>query len=315
MRILVTGASGLLGANVVEVLLEAGHKVNVLLRKSSATLGLKGLKATFHFGDILDTNSIVNAALGCEVIVHCAAHTLQWKTSAQTHTDINLQGTKNIILAAEKAHVQKVIYVSTANTFPSIGEDLASTHTAYILSKKAAEEYVLEQDLVEAVIINPSFMIGARDSKPSSGQILLHYMNQNPILTPSGGKSFIHVKDVAEGINNSIFVGVKGKRYLMANHNMTYGDFFDLANNVFELSKKKINIPSSLSLATGFAGSLYEKFTGQSPKMTLQNAKIINKKLYYDGSAAYGALNVAPRPIAQAILEAHDWFKENNFYK
>ena len=49
--------------------------------------------------------------------------------------------------------------------------------------------------------------------------------------------------------------------------------------------------------------------------MTLQNAKIINKKLYYDGSAAYGALNVAPRPIAQAILEAHDWFKENNFYK
>jgi dihydroflavonol-4-reductase len=314
MKVLVTGASGLLGANVVEALLHEGYEVNVLLRKSSTTIGLKGLAVTFHFGDLLDVPSIIRAALGCEVIVHCAAHTLQWKTSKKAHQDINLQGTINIIEAAEKAHVKKIIYVSTANTFPTLTQNQELMRSDYIQSKKEAEDYVLAQKRIWAVVVNPSFMIGARDTKPSSGQILIHYMKQNPILTPAGGKSFIHVKDVAEGIKNSITNGQQGQRYLMANHNMTYGEFFDLANQVLDSQKKKIRIPPTLSIAAGMAGSMYERLIGESPKLTLPNAKIINSKLYYDGSDTYQLLKVTPRPITQAILDAHHWFHEKGYY-
>ena len=94
MRVLVTGASGLLGANVVDLLLGRDHEVNILIRKNSNILGLDGLQPQTCYGNLEDKASIVQAAKHCDALVHCAANTKQWRTSREEHDRINRTGTE-----------------------------------------------------------------------------------------------------------------------------------------------------------------------------------------------------------------------------
>jgi dihydroflavonol-4-reductase len=314
MKVLVTGASGLLGANVIEWLTGQGYEVNAFLRKSSNTLGLNGLAYNIHYGNLEDSYSIFLAAKDCRAIIHCAANTKQWGSSREEHDRINLEGTKHIIDAAGKADVDKVVFVSTANTFPFSNNPPLKMDTDYVQSKLAAEKYVLEQQIVKAVIINPSFMIGPRDSKPSSGQSILHYINHNPVFTPAGGKSFIHVKDVAEAIQKVLESPVHGRRYLLANDNRTYRSFFKTIAQISGKNHLIIPIPTLASNLGGGLGSLFGKLTGKALKLNKVNAGIINNKLYYDGTAAYQELDIKPRSIEDAAGEAVEWFERNGYF-
>lgn len=315
MKILVTGASGLLGSNVVEMLGQYGYETRVLIRKTSNLLGLKGLNPAISYGDLSDPQSIHTAARDCQAIVHCAANTKQWKTSWQEHVDANLTGTKAILSAARANKHDKVVVVSTANTFPLLNNQPLGVQTHYIQSKKAAEDYVLSQTDIPAVVINPSFMIGARDVKPSSGQAILHYLNSSVVPCPAGGKSFIHVKDVAEAIVRSLGSGVSGKRFLLANANMTYRNFFNLIRQETGIHKPIIPIPAPLSMFIGKLGSLAYATFGLEPKLTSENAALINTKLYYDGSESYRELGIQKRTVRSAIFEATEWFERNNYCK
>ena len=313
MKVLVTGGSGLLGANVVEALLCQGHEVNVLLRKTSNTIGLSGLKKTVHYGDLNDEDSIVSAAKGCNWIVHCAANTKQWKTSQGEHDQVNLEGTKNIIESAGRAGVEKLVFISTANTFPLSNDNGIQLNSYYVRSKRAAEDFVLAQNIVPAVILNPSFMIGARDSKPSSGQAILHYLNNKLVFTPAGGKSFIHVKDVADAVLSALHLDIEGKRMLLANDNRSYLSFFQLIGKLTNQDKTLIPIPPFISILGGAFGTLYGKLSGSMPKLNLENAEIINSNLFYNGDAAYRQLGITKRPLEEAILDAVEWFKGNGY--
>ncbi|MEX2593659.1 MAG: NAD-dependent epimerase/dehydratase family protein [Anditalea sp.] len=313
MKVLVTGASGLLGANVVELLLSCGYEVSILIRRSSNTLGLKGLTPEVHYGDLKDKESIIHAARHCNAIIHCAANTNQWKTTRMEHDHINLDGTKHTLEAAKTAGVGKVIFVSTANTFPLSNNQPLILDTDYVRSKQAAEDYVLSQDQVPAVIINPSFMIGPRDVKPSSGQAVLHFVNHNPVFTPAGGKSFVHVKDVAEAILKNLESSVEGKRFLVANDNRSYKSFFNLIGEVTGHKKRIIVIPPAISQLAGEIGTIIGKLTGSMPKLTKENAAIINTNLFYNGEDTYHELGIKKRPLEEAIREAVDWFRKNKY--
>ncbi len=313
MKVLVTGATGFLGANVVENLTANGYAVNVLVRKTSNILGLEGLFPDIHIGELEDQGSLITAAKDCNAIVHCAANTKQWNTSREEHDRINLEGTKNILKAGRMAGAEKVVFVSTANTFPLMHRTQLTLNSDYIASKQAAEEYMLTQQELPTVVINPSFMIGARDVKPSSGQAILHYLNHNPVFTPAGGKSFIHVQDVATAIRKSLEMDVKGERFLMANDNRSYRSFFKLIGKLTGKKKKLVVIPKAISRIGGSLGSYYGELTGASPKLTRENATIINNNLFYDGETSYRKLDIKKRSLEEAIQEALYWFKTNGY--
>lgn len=280
MKVLVTGATGLLGANVIAWLSTQGFQLRALVRESSNLKGLDGLTYEKYIGDLTNAKSLEYAAKGCDFIVHAAANTLQWKTSRKEHEAVNIAGTKAIVAAAKVNNVKKIVAVGTANTFPLADGSSLDVQTDYINSKKAAETYLLHQSEVPAVSINPSFMIGARDVKPSSGQSILHYLNNNPTACPAGGKSFIHVMDVAEAIGKVMQSEIAGKRFLLANDNMTYKAFFKLISEVSGVDRKLIYIPASMSTAAGKIGSIINKTFNTSLKLTHENAALINKKLY-----------------------------------
>ncbi len=210
MKDLVTGANGLLGANIVRELVDRGYDVRILARETSDLSGLKDVKVERVNGDILDPDSIDQAVKGCDYVIHSAANTSQWPTDYIHYEPVNVTGTKYVIDAVKKHLVKRFVFVSSANAFGNGTKERPGTElnefsgfdigSGYMISKFVAQQAVLaevERSNLPAIVVNPTFMIGPYDSKPSSGQIIVMGMGKKIQVSPPGGKNFIHVSDAA----------------------------------------------------------------------------------------------------------------------
>ena len=217
MKILVTGADGLLGSNLIRELISRQYEVSALVQEDRTYITLVGLPISIIKGDLVDAKSINNACSTIDVVIHCAANTSMFPPRQQAVKDVNISGTQNIIDACKVNKVKRLIYVGTANSFNSGtidqpgNETNAYTATKYGLdymdSKYEAQRLVLKEaakGTLDALVVNPTFMIGPYDSRPSSGEMILGiYFKKIPGYT-LGGKNFVAVKDVAFAIANSI---------------------------------------------------------------------------------------------------------------
>ncbi|MDT8402901.1 MAG: NAD-dependent epimerase/dehydratase family protein, partial [Bacteroidales bacterium] len=259
MKVLVTGANGLLGSNIVRELEKRGLEARAMLRPNARLLSLKGCKPEYFFGDITKYEDLEAATRDCDYIIHTAAVTRQTLPGLKDYLKVNLGGTQNVIDAALKNKIRKLIYVSSTNSIgygnkenPGTEEKPAMkpyTESYYAISKFMAEKEVLEaveKKGLNALILNPSFMIGPNDSKPSSGSLLLiGYRNRMVFLT-SGGRNFVPVEDVAKAACNALTMGRKGEKYLLTNANLTYKEFYDIVDDITGFKRIKIMLPSWL---------------------------------------------------------------------
>jgi dihydroflavonol-4-reductase len=208
MKVLVTGASGLLATNTIIQLLDKNYYVRALVRNKSKLVIPNSESIEVIEGDITDLPTLENAIRGCQCIVHAAAETRQNLIDSKNYSDINVLATRNICELAIKNKVSRVIYVSTANVFgygdalnPGNEETpnkLPFTKSLYVKSKIEAQEIALSfKKELEIIVVNPTFLIGAYDQKPSSGRLVLMGLNKRFIFYPPGGKNFIHVSDAA----------------------------------------------------------------------------------------------------------------------
>ena len=155
MKVFVTGANGLLGCNVARQLVKQGHDVRIFIRPNADTLGLQGVDCETIYGDLLDVQSVMRAAAGCDAIIHAAANTSQWPTGFSFYEAINVKATGYILNAAKKNHTGKLIHVSTANTFgygtrtkPGTEQTEYAFHhlkSGYITSKYKAQQLALDE--------------------------------------------------------------------------------------------------------------------------------------------------------------------------
>jgi dihydroflavonol-4-reductase len=210
MLTLVTGATGLVGNNVVRLLVERGEAVRVLARNGNHVRCLDGLPVEIAHGDVRQPETIRQACRGAARIVHAAAEVHIGWTGLDSQRAINVEGTRNIAKAA-RAESARLCYVSTVNTLglgtrqmPADEETPAHEMVPcpYVITKREAEQVVLEQVEagLDAVIVNPAFMLGPWDWKPSSGRMLLDLATGWGRLAPPGGNDFCDVRDVAAGI-------------------------------------------------------------------------------------------------------------------
>lgn len=325
MKILVTGANGLLGANVVRELLKRGTEVRALIRKSCNLNPLKGLSIEKHFGNITSPEDVEEAIVGCSAVIHIAAMTSQNHNNLKSYFEANINATKNIIDAAKKYNINKIIYVSSAAAIGYGSKDNPgseaneirypfnmmpypkSKHVAQKLMLKAAEELT-----TKIVVVNPTFMIGAYDSKPSSGQIILMAVGKRFVLVPPGGKNFIHVKDAAIGVCNALTKGKNGECYLLSNQNLSFKEFFSLVKNHSNKKSVFIAIPKSVMLFLGLVGSLIAK-TSINVSLNYYNAVSLCVSNFYSNRKSVKELNMPTTPIENAISESVGWFTENGY--
>ena len=322
MEVLVTGSTGLLGANVVRTLLAQNYQVKVLVRETSNLAVLEDLNIVILFGDITAEEDVVNAAYGCDTIIHIAADTNQHYTKLEEYAQANVGSVKHVIKAAARHNIAKVIYVSSAAVFgygtkerPGNETDMMKSpfcNSLYIKSKAAGQQLILDaakHSPTDYIVVNPSFMLGAYDSKPSSGKIIQISYGKRLVFVPPGGKNFVHVNDVAIGICSAIESGRNGECYLLANENLTYYEFFKLVEESSGYKSIHIHIPAALLKIAGSIFSLFGKI-GLRSSFNTTNAKILCVGNYYSNKKAVMNLKMPVTPIKHAVEDAIDWFAQ-----
>jgi len=327
MVVLVTGSTGLLGANVVRQLLELNHSVKVLVRETSNLDVLAGLDISILVGEITEADDVTDAARGCDIIIHIAADTNQHYTRLDEYSLVNIESVNHVIKAAVRQKVAKVIYVSSAAVFGYGTKEQPGTEadpirwpfskSLYIQSKAAGQQLILDavgKSATEFIIVNPSFMIGAYDSKPSSGKIVLMSYLKRLVFVPPGGKNFVHVKDVAIGICNAIEKGKNGECYLMTNENLSYSEFFKIVEDLSAIKPYHFSLPAVLLKIAGLIFTLLSK-TGIRSSFNKVNADILCVGNYYSTGKASKELDMPLTPITLAVEDAISWFTETGAVK
>ena len=227
----------------------------------------------------------------------------------------------NLFTHAELMGVQKFLFVSTANTLgfgntAFLGSEKAPklypfTRSFYAQSKLEAEDYLLKNGKnTDVIIVNPTFMIGAYDSKPSSGKIIFWAWKKKLIFYPKGGKNFVHVEDAANGIVKAVENGKNGEKYLLANQNLSYKEFFKKVNRITRQNPIMIPIPNKLLSFLGLIGDGLRKLKIKTD-LCSAHMKALQIYNYYSNQKSIKELGVQYQPIDKAIEDAVQYFIEN----
>ncbi|MFN8207467.1 MAG: NAD-dependent epimerase/dehydratase family protein [Bacteroidales bacterium] len=325
MRILVTGADGMLGSNLVRLLLEREHEVNVLVHPASRSTTLNGLPVKKFTGDILSPDSIDSAIKGADILIHAAASTSVWPSRSEKVRRINIDGTRNMIDAALKHQVRRMIYIGSASSVDENqlvdGEYCFSCHQTgldYIDSKYEALQLVIEAFRTRglpAIAILPTFMIGPFDSLPSSGKMILAMARKKVKFYTRGGKNFVCVRDVAIAVSNAIELGRLGKIYITGNENLSFKDFFSRAAIILNKPAPQMRVPDWLVQSFGFVGSANGYLLGREPLLSWHMACISCHSHFNFNDDARNELRMPRTPIEEGILECYKWFLENSYLR
>lgn len=313
----VTGITGLLGANVVIKLLQNDYFVIALVRKKSGYLGEENENLKLVEGDLF--SDVSEYLKEVDVVIHIAAETRQNLLSYKDYKSVNYDAAIHLFSQSVAANVKKFLFVSTANTlgFGSLeqlgNENLRQkypfTHSFYAKSKLEAENFLLKNNkTTEVIILNPTFMIGAYDFKPSSGKIIFWIWKKKLVFYPKGGKSFVHVEDVANTIIKAIEIGKNGEKYIVTHENLKYRDFFEKVNRVTNQKPVMIPIPNFVLQILGFVGD-FLRFFKIKTDLSSVNMKALRIDNFYSNQKSITKLGLEYQPIEKAIKDAIHFFE------
>lgn len=323
--ILVTGADGLLGSNLVRELLNREYQVRAFVQCGRKVNTLDDLAIEKVSGDILNTESVTRALQGCQYVIHAAACTNLWPMRNKFVREVNIQGTKNISACALEAGVERMVYVGTANSY-GFGTKQSPGHEGngyvahkyeidYMDSKYEAHQIVnasVKKGL-NAVIVNPTFMIGPFDSGPSSGAMIIALCKQRIFGFTGGGRNYVYVKDVAVAIANALTMGRIGHGYILGNANLSYKEAFGLIGNTLGVRPPQRKIPNWIVLVVGQLLTIKARLSGTPPIISYPLAKIALDDHYFTSQKAIEELKLPQTPLEVAIREAFEWFKANKY--
>ncbi|MEJ6686219.1 MAG: NAD-dependent epimerase/dehydratase family protein [Crocinitomicaceae bacterium] len=326
MKVLVTGPDGLLGSNLVRELISREYEVSAFTENGQKSATIAGLNITKTVGNILNIEELINATNGIDVVIHCAASTNMYPPRTEMVNRVNIGGTENVILACQKNKVKRLIYVGTANSFRSGDKkvpgnemnEYAAGHYGldYMDSKYKAQLLVLEKVKTEglnAIVVNPTFMIGPYDSRPSSGEMIRAVHNKKVPGYAQGGKNFVAVKDVAVAIANAITKGEKGNCYILGNENLSYKEAFLKIAKCMAVKPPKLMLSKKVVRAYGKGSSIFAGIFKFYPKITHELAILSTENHFYSSKKAIDELEMPQTPIEHAIIDCYDWFIENNY--
>jgi nucleoside-diphosphate-sugar epimerase len=320
-KVLITGANGLLATNIIVLLLEKNYQVKGLLRSKNKYIGPLHSNLELIEGNITSKEDVFKALVDCDFVIHVAALTAHNLSTYDPYYKVNVEATKMLIQASIENNITKFVYVSSANAFGfgSI-EDPGNeqrpvkppfSKSYYALSKLEGQEFILKfKDRIDVSVVNPTFMIGPYDSKPSSGRIILMGYKKKMVFCPPGGKNFINVKDAAKGTVKAMEKGKNGEAYLLAGTNLTYKQFFKKLSEYTGDTPYIISVPVPILLAAGVLGNIM-RFLRIKTSLSLTNMKMLCVNNFYTNNKVRKDLGLDFTPIDSGIKEAVEWFKTN----
>lgn len=325
---LVTGATGFVGAAVARALLKAGHQLRVLARPQSDRRNLKGLNVEIIEGSLEEPVSLAAAVAGCRYLFHVAADYRLWVPDPAAMFRANVEGTRDLMLAALATGVERIVYTSSVATLGIVPDGVADEETPstaadmigpYKRSKFEAEatvrELVAEQGL-PAVIVNPSTPIGPGDVKPTpTGRLIVEAARGRMPGYVDTGLNIVHVDDVALGHLLAAQNGEVGRRYILGGENLSLAEILGGVARVCGRRPPVLKIPYGVALPVAAGAEALARLTGREPFATVDGVRMSRKKMFFSSARAMRELSYAPRAARQAIAEAVAWFSANGYLR
>jgi dihydroflavonol-4-reductase len=332
-KILVTGASGFIGARLVRQLVESGEQVKAMVRASSSLKFLQGMPADqleIVEGDVTVGHTVYRSLAGCDRLFHVAALTKFWDRNKGAVEAAAVVGTTEVFEAARRRKLERVVFTSSVAALGRTyeREEMDETHEfnipdadEYVGGKTKAEKIALEhQKDFEVVSVLPSSVFGPGDWKPTpGGKGILQYLTWNvPFFdfpAPAGGINIVDVDDVVAGHMAAMEKGKSGERYVLGGDNVTYQQMFTILSEITGLPG-----PSPDPLTSGVAeavGRLLEArafFTDQEPEVTFRSARdFVNKYSWVSSAKAERELGYRHRTARRALARSVQWYLENGY--
>lgn len=322
--VLVTGASGFVGAAVVRALLARGRKPRVFLRPQSDRRNLRGLDVEPRLGSLEDGGSLAAAVAGCGALYHVAADYRLWVRDESAMYRANVDGTRLLMEAALAQGVARIVYTSSVATLGVIGDGTPSDETTpstltdmigpYKRSKFMAEEVV--RDLVRArglpaVIVNPSTPVGPGDVKPTpTGRMIVEAASGKMPAFVDTGLNIVHVDDVAAGHVLAEEQGVAGERYILGGEDLSLAEILRRIALLTGRKPPTISVPIPAIWPIAIAAEAWARLSGREPFVTRDGLRMARKKMFFSSAKAERALGYRARPAQAALADAVAWFRQ-----
>lgn len=319
MKALVTGGTGVVGANLIRALLGRGWDVRALVRRGPAPRALLGLPIETVVGDVLDPASLARAAVGIEIVFHAAARFAYGGVEAAELDRVAVDGTRHMIEAAAKAGAKRIVVTSSSVIFGSSATPEARTEKAtltrddastYAMSKvrQTAAAFATARELgIELVAACPTLTIGGWDYRlAESNAALVKYLNDPFRATFAGGCNMVSAADVAKAHILLAELGTPGECYLVGGEN---ADWREVHAEISTLCGTYGPLASASHVAaylTAAWSEVLSRGTGIAPRLTRDEVRMMGRWYWYDDSRIR-ALGHRPAPLRDALRDALAW--------
>jgi dihydroflavonol-4-reductase len=330
-KLLVTGATGLVGANLVRTLLEQGR--NVCAQVHEDRQALVGLNVETISADVRDQEALERAMAGVEVVYHLAGSISLEMDSAPEMRAVNVLGTHNVVAACLKCGVRRLVHFSSVDALrqdpldqpidenqPLIDTERSINALPHIppydLSKAQAEREVWTgiQNGLEAVILRPTAMLGPYDFKPSYlGQALIQLAYGRIPALVSGGFNWVDVRDVVAGAIRAEQIASPGECFMLSGNWHTIREVAELVATFTNRTSPLITVP--MWLADAFAPLMLKlaRFNGTQPIYTHVTLNALRGNQQVSSARAIRELGYAARPLAETVRDTLTWFQEHDY--
>ncbi|MCA9678614.1 MAG: SDR family oxidoreductase, partial [Myxococcales bacterium] len=314
MKTLVTGGTGFIGSAVVRRLLARGREVRCLVEPGAPRGNLDGLDVELVPGDILDAAAVARATAGCDAVYHLAAIYSLWLPDERLIYDVNVEGTKNVLFAALRAGVRRVVHTSSIAAIgvaPDGGlldeqapYEYWNQANAYMRSKYLSDLDArrLAGEGLPVVIVCPAFPFGERDIGPTpTGKFIVEALQGRVPGYTEGGFCAVDVDDVAECHVLAEEQGRIGERYIAGSHNVTYREFFEEVTRIAGLPPIRRRLPSPAVVGMAWAMERWAELRGGSPRITVRAARYALRRAWFDCTKAHRELGMPQTPLDVTI--------------
>ncbi len=318
MTVVVTGAAGHVGNNLVRALVARGQEVRAMVYRDRR--GLEGLAVEVVPGDVRDPASLRRAFAGAEVVYHAAGYVSIVSDEGPIVHAINVEGTRNVVEACLVAGVRRLVHLSSIHAYEkkplSVPADesrplVDSRGAPYDRSKAAGERIVrqaVEQGL-DAVILNPTAILGPYDFKPSFlGEVLLSLAQHKLPALVTGGFDWVDVRDVAEAAVRAAERAPAGARYLISGHWARVRELAAVVQETTGTPSPWFICPLSLATIGAPFSTLFARLGGKRPLYTTVSLDALRSNRVISHEKATRELGYEPRAFRETIVDSLRWF-------
>jgi dihydroflavonol-4-reductase len=325
MKILITGGTGFLGANLAAALVRRGDTVRVLRRSGSSLVALEGLPVEQAVGDILEPTTVARAVEGCDLVFHVAALASYWRARREQVYQANVEGTRIVMEACLRAGVGRVVHTSSVAAIgispggiPGTEEtpfDPLSASFVYADSKRLAEDEVrraIERGL-PAVIVNPATVIGAGDHYLNAGSIVVEYGRGRVPVVPPGGMCVADVDAVVQGHLAAAERGRVGERYILGGENLSFRQVAATVAEVAGRRPARLVVPGWLLGPAALAVDTFNRVSPRPPMISGEQIRLGRVEFFFDSTKAIRELGYPLLPFRGAAEKAYRWYQAHGY--